>query len=297
MQILVSGLSGLVGQALKTRLQAAGHSVRGLSRQANPAQQVFAWDPKHRQIDQQAFVGLDAVIHLAGENIAGARWTPDVKQRIRDSRVQGTRFLCETLAHSSQPPKTFLCASATGYYGDRGDELLTEASPPGKGFLPEVSVEWEAACQPVKAIGMRVVNVRTGMVLSRQGGALAKMLPLFRWGMGGILGTGDQFWSWITLTDLVSVIVRCLEDTTFSGPVNAVAPQPVTNREFTKELARAVHRPALVPAPKFLLRLAIGEMADDLLLASTRAVPQKLQQADFVFEQPNLAGALQHEIG
>lgn len=239
----------------------------------------------------------DAFVHLAGENIAAGRWTRARKARIRDSRVKVTRRLCESLAGLSQPPKVLVSASAVGYYGDRGEEVLTEESPAGMGFLSEVCRGWEAACEPAVQKGIRVVNLRTGMVLSAAGGVLPRMLLPFRMGLGGRIGSGRQFMSWIDLDDLVGVIFHALTCDTLAGPVNAVAPNPVINLEFTRTLGRVLRRPTFFCVPAWALRLALGEMADELLLASARVAPARLAASGYVFRYPELEGALRHVLG
>ncbi len=281
MNILLTGAGGLVGSALVPRLMSGNHSITRLS---------------HSQPWPELAVH-DAVVHLAGENISTGRWTPEKKARIRDSRVQVTRRLCETVAKLAQPPRVVICASAVGYYGHRGDEVLREESAPGAGFLAEVCRDWEAATKPAVDAGIRVVNLRFGVILCATGGALAKMLTPFRLGLGGVLGNGQQWMSWVALDDVVGVITSALANETLRGPVNVVAPQPVTNREFTKTLGHVLHRPAVCPAPAFALRLALGEMADALLLASQRAEPAKLLASGFPFRFPKLGDALQHALG
>jgi hypothetical protein len=235
-------------------------------------------------------------VHLAGENITG-RWTAAKKARIRESRVQGTRLLAEAVARLERPPRVLVCASAIGYYGTRGEEILREESPPGKGFLAEVCQQWEAAAQPVAQKGVRVVHLRTGLVLSRQGGALAKMLPAFRLGLGGKIGRGDQYMSWISIDDLAGVIQHALLSETLRGPVNAVAPNPVTNLVFAQTLGRVLRRPTPFPLPAFAARLVFGEMANELLLASTRVDPAKLLASGYGFRHTELAGALRQLLG
>jgi hypothetical protein len=254
---------------------------------------VIFWDLSTQSIDAQKFRGLDAVVHLAGENIGTGRWTGEKKRRIRDSRVVGTRFLCNTLAQLDDPPPSLIAASAVGYYGERGDFPCDEQSAPGKGFLAEVCVAWEQATEQAKAAGLRVVNLRIGMVLTAKGAALQKMLLPFKMGVGGQVGSGRQYWSWISLDDLVRVILHCLETDSINGPVNAVAPEAVTNKEFTKSLGRALHRPTILPLPAFTARLMLGEMADALLLTSTRVVPQRLQQSGFDFRHPTIDDAFE----
>ncbi|MFA5190524.1 MAG: TIGR01777 family oxidoreductase [Verrucomicrobiia bacterium] len=281
MNILLTGAGGLVGSALAPRLAAESHTITRLSH-SQPWPELAAHD---------------AVVHLAGENISTGRWTPERKERIRDSRVQVTRRLCEAVAKFAQPPRVVICASAVGYYGNRGDEVLREESAPGAGFLAEVCRDWEAATKPAVDAGIRVVNLRFGVILCATGGALAKMLTPFRLGLGGVLGDGQQWMSWVALDDVVGVISNALANETLRGPVNVVAPQPVTNREFTKTLGRVLHRPAVCPAPAFALRLAFGEMADALLLASQRAEPAKLLTSGFSFRFPKLGDALQDALG
>jgi uncharacterized protein (TIGR01777 family) len=277
MKILISGLSGLIGTALKDDLERDGHSVVGLQRTFD--------DP----ID---FTGVGAVIHLGGENIASGRWSPDKKQRIRESRVEGTAQLAKQLAQSDEKPAVFICASATGFYGSRKDEKLDENSAIGSGFLPEVCKEWEDATRPAEEAGIRTVRLRTGIVLSCDGGALQKMITPFKLGGGGILGDGAQFMSWISLDDEVAVI-RCLIDNQgINGSVNLVSPNPVTNREFTKTLGKVLKRPTILPMPAFAVRLLFGEMGEALLLCSTRAYPKKLLDSGYRFKHPDLESAL-----
>ena len=280
MKILMTGSGGLVGAALLPALTAAGHGVTRLPH-------ALPWPD---------LAGHDAVVHLAGENIAAGRWTPAKKARIRDSRVPLTRQLCASVVALPQPPAVFLCASAVGFYGDRGDAVLREDSPAGAGFLADVCRDWEAAAQAAADRGVRVVNLRFGMILSGGGGALPKLLTPFRLGLGGVLGDGRQWLSWITLEDVVAAIQHALGTPALRGPVNVVAPQPVTNREFTRTLARVVRRPAWCRVPAWAARLALGEMADALLLASQRALPAKLTAAGFTFRFPELEGALRHAL-
>lgn len=298
MRIAVTGSTGLVGSAVVEGLRRSGHQVLRVARGASGAGEgTIRWDPAAGAIDAAAFEGIDAVVHLAGENISSGRWNAARKAAIRDSRVKGTSLLCDALAGCAAPPATLLCASATGYYGDRGEEMLTEDSPPGSGFLAEVCREWEGACASAVRKGIRVVHMRTGVVLSADGGALAKMLPLFRWGLGGVLGSGRQYMSWIALDDLVGVVLHALAREELKGAVNAVAPRPVTNREFTEALARAVSRPAFLPVPAFALRLAMGEMADALLLSGARVVGRRLEESGFRFLHPEIGGALSAVLG
>lgn len=297
MRILVSGSSGLVGSALIPSLTSAGHDVVRLvrSKSASPSKELVSWDPAKNQIDAAGLSGIDACVHLAGESIASGRWNAERKAKIRDSRVSGTRLLTETLARVS-PPKVFACASAIGFYGDRGDEVLSESSPPGTGFLPDVCREWEAACQPLANAGSRVVNLRFGVVLSHRGGALKQMLLPFKMGAGGILGNGRQYMSCVALDDAVGIIEFALSNDAVRGPINVVCPQPVTNYEYTKSLGKVLGRPTIFPVPGFAARLAFGEMADALLLSSARVVPDRLVAAGYQFRHPTLEGSLRSAL-
>ncbi len=295
MNILVTGSTGFIGSALVPFLTTGGHRVTRLVRSLpRPGELAVRWDPEVGTVEMAGLEGLDGVVHLAGENLAAGRWTAEKKARIRDSRVQATRLLCESLAGLSHPPKVLVCASAIGYYGNRGDEVLPEESAPGSGFLAGVCREWEAAAAPAAQKRIRVVHMRFGVVLDPVGGALAKMLVPFRLGLGGPIGTGQQYMSWITLDDAVGVVQHALTTDTLQGPANAVAPNPVTNREFTKTLGRVLRRPTMFPMPGFAARLVFGEMADELLLSSTRVEPRRLLAAGYGFRYPELEGALQH---
>jgi uncharacterized protein (TIGR01777 family) len=294
-RVAVSGSGGLIGAEVVPGLIAAGSEVvRLVRREPAPGEAAVRWDPGKGFADPARISGRDAVVHLAGENIAAARWNAARKAAIRESRVEGTRVLCEGLAALPEPPKTLVCASAVGYYGDRGADPLTEESPAGTGFLPEVCRDWEAATRPAERKGIRVVTLRIGVVLTAKGGALSRMLPTFRAGFGGVLGSGKQYVSWVALDDLPGIVLHVLGNADIRGPVNAVAPSPVTNREFTEALGRALSRPTPFPVPAFALRLAVGEMADALLLASTRVVPRRLQETGYAFRFPELSGALRH---
>jgi uncharacterized protein len=298
MTVAISGASGLIGSALVPFLTTAGHRVVRLVRSLTQGKQdVIQWDPERGIVDTERLDGADALVHLAGVNIADGRWTPERKRVIRESRVKGTRLLCEALARLPRPPKTLICASAIGYYGNRGDEVLGEESPPGDGFLAEVCQAWEAATQPAEESGIRVVHARLGIVLSLAGGALAKMLLPFQLGLGGRLGDGAQYMSWITLDDVVGSLFHLLISEGMSGAVNVVAPNSVTNREFTKTLGLVLKRPTLFPVPTLALRFALGEMADALLLASTRVQPQRLLASEYEFRYPHLEGGLRHVLG
>lgn len=299
MNVLVSGSTGLVGTALIPLLTTGGHEVVRLvrSKARSPSKEMVHWDPDQSMIDVAGLEGIDAVVHLAGEPIAKHRWNDKVKQKIRNSRNRPTQLLCEALAKLSRPPKVLVSASAIGYYGDRGDDLLTEESAPGTGFLPEVCSDWEAACEPARAAGIRVVNLRIGLVLAGNGGALSSMLTPFKMGVGGIMGNGRQYWSWIALDDLLGSIVHSLQTESVRGPVNGVSPNPVTNAEFTRVLGKVLHRPTIFPMPAFAARLVLGEMADDLILASCRLQPTRLLGTGYQFRHPDLEAALRHVLG
>jgi len=295
MRILISGSTGLIGSALVSALETDGHEVHRLVRRhvEGTGPSVF-WDPTNATIDATALEGFDAVVHLAGESIAGGRWTAAKMARIRDSRVDGTCLLAGSLAQLQQPPEVLLSASAIGIYGNRPGEELSEKSTPGEGFLADVCRQWEAAAQEAAGAEIRVVALRFGMVLAAGGGALAKMLPPFRLGLGGPVGSGRQEVSWIALDDAVAAAVHLLGDNTTSGPVNLVAPRPVTNRRLAKSLGRVLHRPALMPLPALAARIVLGRMADELLLASQRVVPRRLLEAGFQFNHPELDAALRY---
>jgi uncharacterized protein (TIGR01777 family) len=294
-RIVVTGASGLVGKRLCAELQRDGVEViRAVRRPIGPQPNELSWNPDFNQIESGKLERVDAVVHLAGENISEHRWTDAFKQRIRESRLRGTRLISETIAKLGSKPRTFICASAIGYYGNRGDEQLTESAAPGDDFLAEVCRDWEAACQPARDAGIRVVNLRIGVVLSAEGGALKKMLTPFKLGLGGKIGSGRQWMSWIALDDLSSVIQFALANERLSGSANAVTPNPVTNAEFTKTLGRVLGRPTVFPMPAFAAKLAFGEMADALLLSSTRVTPQALTQAGYQFSHPDLERALRH---
>ena len=294
MRIVVSGSHGLVGKALISSLTADGHEVIRLVRNKPTGAGEVEWHPNEGHIDASPLEGVDAVVHLAGESIAANRWTGEKKRAIRDSRVKGTTLLSETLARLSRPPAVFISASAIGYYGDRGDELLTESSAPGRDFLASVCIEWENATRAAAQKGIRTVQTRFGIILDANEGALGKMLTPFRMGIGGRVGDGKQWVSWITIEDVVSGLKSIIGDTAVRGPVNFVAPNPVTNAEFTKVLGHVLSKPTLFPVPQFAVRLAFGEMADALLLASQRVEPRVLKEKGFVFSWPALEPALRH---
>lgn len=301
-RVLISGASGLIGSALAPALETAGNEVVRLVRGSPKAANEIQWEPM-REVPPAVVSGFDAVIHLSGENVAG-RWTAEKKRKIRESRVVSTRNLAWAIARAENQPRMFICASAIGYYGNRGDELLSEESPSGDGFLPEVCREWEAAAR-VGTAGVRVVNLRFGIVLSREGGALKQMLLPFRFGLGGKIGSGRQWWSWIHIDDVVAAVVRVLgigDDMTrrghqqshfiLDGPANIVSPNPVSSADFTRTLAAALKRPAIFAVPAFAAKLAFGEFAEEGLLASARVIPKKLEQSGFEFRYRELGPAL-----
>ena len=297
--ILVSGATGLVGNALVAFLQTQGHTVRRLVRRAVRAEGEFLWNPAEGEIDVTALVGLDAVVHLSGENVAGGRWTEARKKAILTSRVESTRTLAKGMARLPEGtrPEVLVSAAAVGYYGQRGDECLGEEARLGAGFLAEVCAAWEGELAGLEKLGVRTVALRTGVVLSPAGGALAKMLPAFLLGAGGRLGSGKQWMSWITAEDLCALYLRAVNDRAWRGAYNAVAPEPVTNAEFTAVLARVLGRPAVLPVPVGVLKFIFGEMAGETLLASTRAVPAKAAAAGFAWRHASLEGALRHVLG
>ena len=297
MHTLVSGSSGLIGSALLPLLTASGHRVTRLVRSTPAKHGEIAWNPTAGLLEPSSLEGLEAVVHLAGENIAAGRWTQETLRRIRESRVQGTTLLCKTLARLSRPPNVMICASATGYYGDRGEELLTEESEAGSGFLAALCREWEAAAEPARQKGIRLVHARFGVVLSAAGGALVKMLPPFQMGMGGRLGNGRQYMSWIAIDDVAGAIQHALVNDTVRGAVNVTAPAPATNREFTRALGRVLSRPTIFPVPAFALRLLFGQLADEALLASARVAPAKLLSSGYAFRYAGLEAALRHVLG
>jgi len=294
-RILVSGATGLIGSELTAFLTTGGHQVCALTRHPKSSDQI-GWSPFDGSIEADKLVGLDAVVHLAGESIMG-RWTSGKKQRIRDSRVHGTHLLAETLARLEDKRQCLVCASATGFYGDRGDEQLTEESSAGRGFLAEVCQEWEQACQPARDAGIRVVNVRIGAVLTPKGGLLGTLLPVFKAGLGGRVADGRQWMSWIAIDDLVDVFHAAIMDESLVGPVNATAPHPVTNSEFTKTLGHVLGRPTLLPVPRLAVKAALGEAGDELALTSTRVLPARLQQQEHAFRFEELEPAMRFLLG
>jgi len=294
MRILVSGSHGLVGKALIRSLTPDGHEIVRLVRGKPSGATEIEWYPNEGNLDAASLEGIDAVVHLAGESIASGRWSEEKKRAIRDSRVKGTALLSDALARLSRPPSVFVSASAIGYYGNRGDELLTETSAPGDDFLAKVCVEWENATIPAIEKGIRTVHARFGIILDAKEGALGKMLTPFQMGIGGRVGDGKQWMSWIDIEDVVNGLKSLLTDSSVNGPVNFVAPNPVTNAEFTKTLGRVLSKPTLFPIPAFGVRLAFGEMADALLLSSQRVEPSVLVQIGFGFAYPTLESALRH---
>jgi uncharacterized protein (TIGR01777 family) len=297
MRVAISGASGLVGSALCAFLTTGGHSVLRLVRRTARGPDEVRWDPDAGTIDAAALEGIDALVHLAGENLAAKRWTAAQKRRLRESRVAGTGLVARALAGLRTRPSTLVHASAVGYYGDRGDQRLDESSGPGRGFLAELCRDWEAAADPARAAGIRVVAARFGVVLSPRGGALAKMLTPFKLGVGGKLGSGEQYMAWIALDDVIAALHHALQIPTLSGAVNVVAPRAVTNAELTKTLGRVLHRPTIATLPAFAAKLALGELADEALLASERAVPQALEREGFTWDYPELEPALRHVLG
>lgn len=311
MKILITGAGGMVGRALATSLEVDGHQVLRLRHgtgsgataprpgapDGGPARAAATWDPAAGRLDPAILEGVDAVVHLAGESIAGGRWTPERKRSIRDSRVAGTSLMARTLSGMAVPPPLLLSASAIGWYGNRGADPLDESQPPGDDFLARVCREWEEATRPAADRGVRVVNLRFAMILSAAGGALPRLLPPFRLGLGGVLGNGAQYMSWISIEDVVGGIRHVLARADLAGPVNMTAPGPVTNREFTRTLARVLGRPAILPLPAFALRLAFGEMGEATLLSSCRARPACLLASGYRFRHPDLETALRALLG
>ena len=294
MIVAVTGSTGLIGRALVRRLAEQGHEVRAFTRRpevrfAHPEVRAFVWDPMHGQPPEEALTGANGIIHLAGEPVA-QRWNAEVKARIRDSRVTGTRHLVQALTTLSPRPSVLVSASAVGYYGDRGDETLTENAAPGRGFLPKVCIDWEREATLAEALGMRVVLPRIGVVLASGGGALERMVPIFKFGLGGPIGSGRQWMPWIHLDDIVGLLIHALENP-LSGPVNATAPTPVTNAEFTRALAKALHRPAFLPVPPFALKAVFGEMSR-IVLASQKVIPKAALDSGYTFRYRSLDAAM-----
>lgn len=297
LRIVLAGGSGLIGGALTSFLQTQGHEVICLVRGRTAGLGEVRWEPSRGEIDAVKLEGVDAVINLAGENVAGGRWTPARRERILRSRVEATRTLVNAIGQLQRKPSVFINAAAAGFYGERGETLLTEASGIGQGFLAGVCLAWETHAEAAARLGIRTAWMRFGVVLSPQGGALAKMLPVFRAGLGGRFGAGRQWMSWISIDDAVGAIYHALMDPSCVGPYNVVAPEPVRNAEFVAVLARVLRRPAAIPVPATALRFVFGEMAEETLLASTRVVPEKLQAAGYRFRHPDLESALRHVLG
>ena len=297
MRVLISGSSGLIGSALSRSLVDGRHTVVRLVRgPASGDATTVSWDPERQTIDRSGLEGCDAVVHLAGEPLLG-RWTADKKRRIADSRVRGTKLIAEALASLTRRPGVLVCASAAGYYGNRGDEMLTEESTPGRGFLAEVVRAWESAADPARQVGIRVVHVRTGLVLARGGGLLKILLLPFQLCLGGPIGSGRSYWSWIALEDLIAAYRFAIARESISGAINAAAPNPVTNREFARTLGAVLGRPAVLPVPPVALRFVFGREAADDMLSGFRLQPTRLQAAGFRFQFPDLEPALRHELG
>lgn len=296
MDVLISGATGLIGTELTAALEAGGHRTTRLTRSPKGPGDV-RWDPMAGEIDASRLGGHDAVVHLAGESIAEGRWNAAKKRRIMESREKGTRLLSETLAGLPEKPAVMVSVSGINYYGDRGDEVLTEESPSGADFLAEVCKVWEASADPAREAGIRVVHPRMGIVLSPKGGALGRTLPIFKLGGGGRIGSGRQWWSWVALDDVVGAIVHALENEAVAGPLNVSAPNPLTNAQYTRVLGQVLNRPTVFPLPAPAARLVLGEVADALLLSSMRVEPAKLEETGYEFRYPELEGALRHLLG
>ncbi|MFF3412694.1 TIGR01777 family oxidoreductase [Streptomyces sp. NPDC002742] len=290
-RIVIAGSSGLIGSALARSLSAEGHEVVRLVRREPRSPDEVRWDPQRQRIDAVGLIGCAAVVNLAGAPVAGRPWTRAYKRMIRDSRVLGTATLAEAVASLDEPPRVFVNGSAIGFYGDTDGRAVDESAPPGDGFLPSVCVEWEEATAPAQEAGVRTVLPRTGLVVAHEGGAWARLLPLFRAGLGGRMGNGRQYWSYIALHDEVAAIRHLIDTPSLSGPVNLTAPDPLTNAEITEAMGRVLHRPTLLTAPAPLLRLALGDMAEDIL-GSQRVLPTRLLESGFTFAFPSIEGAL-----
>ena len=294
--VVIAGASGMIGTALTAALRRQGADVVRLVRRAAQAPDERSWNPDAGVLEPEDISGADAVVNLSGRSLLGL-WTARVRNEILQSRIKSTRLLADAMANAPVPPGVLVSASAIGYYGDRGDEILTESSPPGRGFLAELTQAWEAEAQRATASGARVVCTRFGLSLAREGGVMRILLPIFRLGLGGPVGSGRQWWSWIHLDDMIAAIVAAIRTATLAGAVNVVAPQPVPNREFARTLAAVVRRPAVLPAPAFALRLVLGRMADEVILTGQRVSSAKLQEHGFVFRWPELRPALEDITG
>ncbi len=294
MKVLITGASGLLGKALQKSFAEKGYEMLLASRQAPKDEQHIQWDLENGFAEPERLEGIDAVVHLAGENVAGFRWNDEKKKAIRDSRVLGTRSVVEAISKLNKKPKVLVAASAIGFYGERGDEEVTESSTAGDNFLAEVGKAWESESRRAEDAGIRTVLLRTGIVLSKEGGALATMLTPFKLGVGGVVGSGKQWMSWISLDDEMAIINFAIENENLRGAVNAVSPNPVTNEEFTKTLGEILYRPTFLPLPEFAVSMLFGEMGDALLLASTKVLPKRLEDAGFEFKYPELKAALEH---
>ncbi|MFF8313012.1 TIGR01777 family oxidoreductase [Streptomyces lydicus] len=291
MRIAITGSTGLIGTELVRSLRADGHDVVRLVRRAPAAADEVRWDPKAQRVDTAGLAGCEAVVHLAGAGVGDHRWTAAYKQEIRDSRVLGTRALASALASMDAPPRVLVSGSAIGYYGDTGDRRTDETSPAGSGFLPEVCVAWENAAKPAEEAGIRTVFARTGLVVARSGGAWGRLFPLFTLGLGGRLGDGSQYWSFISLHDHIRALRHLVDSEELTGPVNLTAPEPVTNREVTAVMGRVLHRPTLFTVPAPVLRVALGEFAGDVL-GSQRVIPRRLLDSGFAYDHPRIAEAV-----
>ena len=295
MNVLISGATGLIGSALIPELEGRGHRTTRLTRSPKGNEDV-GWDPSAGEIDASRLAGHDAVVHLAGESIGEGRWTPEKKRLIMESRTRGTRLLAESIANLPEPPRVMVSASAVGYYGDRGNELLREESGPGSDFLAEVCKAWEGAADPAREAGIRVVHPRNGIVLSTAGGAFARTLPIFKLGVGGKIGSGRQYWSWVAIDDVVGAILHALTNDSVRGPVNVGSPNPLTNAGYTKVLGKVLNRPTVFPLPAPVARLAVGAVTDALLLASQRGEAAKLKETGYEFRYTELEAALRYPL-
>ena len=294
MRTAITGVSGLVGAHLRSFLDAEGHSVIPIGR--GPGNGGIHWDPSKDEIEASRLDGIDAVVHLAGENIGSSRWTAGRKEKILLSRIDGTSLISKTIVSLKAPPRVLISASAVGYYGDCGDRIITENHPAGSGFLADVCVQWESACEPARQAGIRVVNIRNGVVLSSKGGAIPKMLPPFRLGIGGPIAGGKQYVSWIHLHDLARAILALIVDEKISGPVNMTSPNPVTNSELTRAIASVIHRPAIMPIPAFAIRAIFGQMGQETVIQGQRVKPTVLQGMGFEWEYADIIAALKKEL-